>query len=266
MFESVWIGRYVAGNRFLHKMDPRCKLAMTGAFGFLVAVNGSVGMTALLAAAAGLAAFASRIPPFAIWRSLKAVLWLASAASLVQLFGHSGGKELVSVYTVTIDEEGLRQAVLMLGRMSLLVISVSSLTLTTSAADLAYGLAALLRPLRMGRARTERYAFSVILSVRFLPVFLQEIDRIATAYKARQGSFGRSGLTAVIRQTGSLFILAFAHAYRRAEGLALGLEARGYRTDAERVRRITYRCGWRDAVGLIAVAVLSVAVMAVKCF
>lgn len=254
MFESFLIGRYISGNRFLYRIDPRCKLIMAAMYIVLAVFSDSLRMLAAHAAVAVAAILWSRIPLTMIWHSLKGILWLASIAALFRLFGHQGGEWGISVFNVTIDEEGVRQSTLLFGRMILLIVSVSLLTLTTPAADLAYGMAAIIRPLRIFGFSTGQFAFLIVISMRFLPVFLQEIDQIAKAHKARQGSFGRRGLIALISQMASLFILAFAHVYRRAEGLSSGLEARGYRGEAGRVRRRTHRCGWRDAMGLIFVA------------
>lgn len=257
MFESFMIGRYIPGNRFLYRMDPRCKLIMATMYILLAIFFDSLRMLAAQAVVVFAVVLLSRIPFAMIWHSLKGILWLASIAALFRLFGQQGGEWVISAFKVTIYEEGVRQSILLFGRMILLIVTVTLLTLTTPAADLAYGMAVIIRPFRMFGFPTGRFAFLIIVSIRFLPVILQEIDQIAKAYKARWGSIRRTDPIALFSQMASLFILAFAHVYRRAESLSIGLEARGYRDEAGRVRRRTYRCGWRDAVGLSVVAAQS---------
>jgi len=253
MFEWIGIGRYVSGNRFLHKMDPRCKLIMVFMFVCLIAFTPSVWMMAVHAAAASTAMFSARIPISIVWRYSKGILLIASVAALFQLVSHGGGDTVGSPGLFSISEDGMEQALLVFGRIMLLIVSVSILTLTTSSSDLAYGMAAVLYPLRVFGIPNERFAFLIILSLRFLPVFQREIHHIVMAHKARLGGLRRSGLFAFIPQLASFFVFAFAHMYRRAEGLSAGLAARGYIMDAERIRRRTYRTGWRDAVGLFIV-------------
>lgn len=259
MFESFLLGRYMSGNRFLYKMDPRSKIIMTIMYILLVLISDSLRMLASHAAVAVAAISLSRISFMMIWHSLKGILWLAFVAALFRLFGHPGGEWAIAAFNISIHEEAVRQSILLFGRMIMLIILVSMLTLTTPASDLAYGIAAVIRPLRIFGFPTDRFAFLIVLSLRFLPVFLQEIDQIDKALQARQGGFPRTGPFAAVSRTASLFILAFAHVYRRAEGLSSGLEARGYKGEAGRVRRRIHRFGWRDAVGLIFVAAQSFA-------
>lgn len=253
MFQSFWIGRYVPGDRFLHRMNPLCKLIVTGMFAFLIAVAESVGMMAVHAIVASTAVFMARIPLFVIWHSLKGILLIALAAASFRLFDLAVGEAVVSVGIIAVSEDGVKQAVLVFSRLVLLIVSVLLLTMTTTSSDLAYGMAAMLFPLRVFGIPTERFAFTLVIALRFLPVFLQELDQLAMAYRARLGGFRRSGLIALLAQSASLFILAFAHLYRRVEDLAVGLEARGYRTDAARVGRRAYRFGWRDAAASLVV-------------
>jgi energy-coupling factor transport system permease protein len=135
-----------------------------------------------------------------------------------------------------------------------LVITGSLLTLTTSPIALTDGLAWLARPLRRLRVPTEELALMMTIALRFIPTLLVEVETIMRAQRARGAEFGRGGLMRRARALVPLLVPLFVVSFRRADELALAMEARCYRPGIVRTRLHPLRAGSNDWVllGLVA--------------
>jgi energy-coupling factor transport system permease protein len=87
----------------------------------------------------------------------------------------------------------------------------------------------------------------------------QELERLMKAQAARGGEFSRGWGLKRIRQTLPLFVPLFLAALRRAEELAVAMEARGYAGGRGRTRLIALRMRLVDWLSLV--LVFSVCVM-----
>ena len=130
----------------------------------------------------------------------------------------------------------------------------SVLTLTTPPIALTDGLAWLGRPLRRLRVPTDELALMVTIALRFIPTLLVEMDTIMRAQRARGADFRSGGLVARARALVPVLVPLFVLSFRRADDLALAMEARCYRPGVVRTRLHPLRAGWRDAVLLVATA------------
>jgi energy-coupling factor transporter transmembrane protein EcfT len=69
----------------------------------------------------------------------------------------------------------------------------------------------------------------VSVALRFVPTFLEEIDRIKAAQMARGASFGSGPIVRRTRAAISLLLPLILRTLRRADELVTAMEARGYR-------------------------------------
>ena len=249
------IAQYFPGPSIVHQLDPRAKIVAVVALSVALFVRTSYVSLLVLGVACLAGLLASRVPPRWFGRSLRPVLWLIVFTFAVQLlFG--GGKALVSIGPLDLSRRGLEQAVLLSARLIVLVAAGSLLTLTTPPVALTDGLAWLGRPLSKVRVPTEELALMVTIALRFIPTLLVELDTIMRAQRARGADFSRGGPVRRARALVPVLVPLFVSAFRRADELALAMEARCYAPGIRRSRLHPLEAGLGDAVLLVAVAVV----------
>lgn len=258
MFEKFPIGRYILGQSFFHRLDPRYKIVSTLLYFIFIFLTDSITIMAVHATAALVAIGVSRLPVAYLWQGMKGLLLFLVIAGCIQLFGHRGEELIWSMGKLEIYSEGMRQAILLTSRFILLIIAASLLTLTTSAQDLSRGFEVLLRPLRPLGFPNEEFAFMITISVRFIPTLLEEIDHIVKAQTARGADFQDRSLIKRLKAFPSLWIPILSCMFRRAEHLAFAVESRCYRGGMGRTRHKPFQAGWRDGIVIFVILFLFV--------
>ncbi len=252
---NVTIGQYFPGDSLIHRMDPRTKLLFTILYIVLVfLVRDVLGYAAVIALLAVSAAVA-RLPVKYLLRSLKPMIFIVVLTFLLNLitFGDGG---------VRITWTGLLNAVTMSLRLILLVLGSQLLTLTTSPLALTDGIEQLMRPLKAIKFPAHEMAMMMTIALRFIPTLVDETDRIMKAQKSRGADFESGNLLARARALIPLLVPLFVSAFRRADELAMAMEARCYRGDAGRTQLKQLAFSRVDLYGLGA-AVLLTALVAV---
>lgn len=221
-------GQFVPGDSAIHRMDARTKIALTAVFAVaLFAVESFAGLTVALVMV--LAAIAvSRVPWRLPLRGLKPVLWIVVFTVLINAVRMNAADALVSIGPFEIDAEGLRRGGFFAFRILLLVIGTSLVTLTTSPVALTDALALLMRPLRVVRVPVDDFAMMLSIALRFMPTTAEEAERIIVAQTARGARFDQGGLTTRARAWIPVLVPLFVNLFRRADSLALAMDARCY--------------------------------------
>ena len=243
------IGQYVPGDSFLHRLDPRTKMGLVGGFValmFLVDTWWGYGAGAAMVAAGVVAA---RVPARWVLRSLRPlVLLILLSVALNALW--TEGRVVVRWGPVQLTEEGLVRAGMMGLRLVLLVAGASLLTATTSPIDLTEGLERLMSPGRRLGLPAHELAMMMTIALRFVPTLVEEADRIMKAQMARGAAFDRGGPLSRARSLLPLLVPLLVGAFRRADELAVAMEARCYRGGQGRTRLRQLRFGPKDATTL----------------
>ncbi len=116
----------------------------------------------------------------------------------------------------------------------------------SSQSELMYFWEQVFRPLQLLGIQPRELALVMVISVRFMPVILAEIDRIRMAQMARGAKFSSGiGLTAV-KSLLPLLVPTLSLAIVRAGELAMAMEARGYCVSRQRSRYRQFRLGFND--------------------
>lgn len=236
MLQSMPIGQYVIGNSYLHRRDPRAKFIGTLLFLTFVFLANSPWSFALITFVTILGVFISSVPFTYILRGLKPVWWLLLVTALLQIFTLKEGPLLFTLGPLSIYQGGVAESLFILARIVLLMVSASLLTLTTSPIQLTDGLESLFSPLKRFGFPAHELALMISISLRFIPTLLEETDRIAKAQMSRGASFSSGPLLKRLNHVLSLIVPLFVQSFRRADDLALAMEARGYRGGDGRTR------------------------------
>ena len=245
LLHDIQIGRYIPGNSFLHHMDVRVKIVLLFFFLLLIFfVENMVGF-ALLGLGVGLLMVFSGVPLMMQLRSIRPVLLIVLFTFFVHLF-MTPGAEAFRLWIFTGTWEGLARGSYIALRLILLILLSTLLTLTTSPLHLTDGLEALLSPLRRLGVPVHELSMMMTIALRFVPTLLEEMDRIMKAQKARGMDFEQGSIVRRVRAIVPVLVPLFLSAFRRADELALAMEARCYRGGENRTQMKELRMGRVD--------------------
>jgi energy-coupling factor transport system permease protein len=229
------IAQYYPGGSVLHRLDPRAKFLAVSGLAVALFVRDSFAGLAVYAAAAVVAYAVSGVPVRWFWRAFRPLLWLVGLTFLAQVL-FARGEPFFSFWIIHLSWAGLELAAFLSLRLVVLVLAGSVLTLTTPPIALTDGLAWLGRPLRRLRVPTDELALMVTIALRFIPTLLVELETIMRAQRARGADFRSGSLPQRARALVPVLVPLFVLSFRRADDLALAMEARCYRPGIVRTR------------------------------
>ena len=261
MLKNITLGQYFPGNSLIHRLDPRTKLLVTIALIAIVFVAQGFSGFLLLAGFVVACAASTGIHLKFLVRGLKPLMFIILFTFILNLFFQTGGTVLISIWIIRITSNGLRMAGFMAARLILLVLSSQLLTLTTSPIALTDGLETLFRPLQVIGFPAHEIAMMMSIALRFIPTLMDEADKSMKAQKARGADFETGGLIARAKAMVPLLVPLFVGAFRRAEELALAMDARCYRGGKGRTRMKQLKFQGIDGLAALAIAALLAAVI-----
>ena len=235
-----------------------------GTLVFIVTLFAFGSPVSYLAATAALTAVIvmSRVPLGYILRGLKAIFVLMVVTALFNLF-LTPGETLVQFWKLRITVEGLRMAVHMAFRLTYLIVGSSIMTLTTTPNQLTDGLETGLRGLRRLHVPVHEIAMMMSIALRFIPILMDETDKIMRAQEARGADFSSGGLIRRAKALVPLLVPLFVSAFRRANDLAMAMESRGYHGGEGRTKMKPLIYRGRDRIAYLCIALYAVVMFSV---
>ena len=262
MIKDITIGQYVPGESFIHKLDPRTKILISLFYIIcLFVVDKFVGY-AFVVGFLAIAVYIAKLSVKYLYKGLKPVFFLIILTSILNIFMLRGGNLVFELGFIKIYEEGLITAAFMAIRLVLLIMGTSVLTLTTSPIELTDGIERLLKPI--GKEIAHELAMMMTIALRFIPTLIDETDKIMKAQKARGADFESGGLIQKAKNLIPLLVPLFISSFRRAEELAMAMEARCYRGGAGRTRMKVLKFTSRDTIAFTAAAILIAICVAIR--
>lgn len=247
MIRDITIGQYYPVDSVIHRLDPRVKLA--GTMVFLISLFASSGPIAYLIATAVLFSVihVSRVPLRFITKGLKAILILLILSVSFNLF-LTDGRTIVRIGFLRVTWEGLYLAFFMAVRLIYLVIASSLMTLTTTPNQLTDGLEKGLGCLKRFHVPVHEIAMMMSIALRFIPILIEETDKIMKAQTARGADFESGNLLQRAKAMVPILVPLFISAFRRASDLAMAMEARCYHGGEGRTKMKPLRYQSRDRI------------------
>ena len=228
MIRDITIGQYYQTDSPVHRLDPRVKLL--GTLLFIIALflyknpaGYALGLVFLLTVIK-----LSHVPLKFITKGLKGIMIVLVFTVLINLF-LTPGTAVVSFWKFTITYEGIGVALTMLFRLTMLIMGSSIVTLTTTPNNLTDGLEKGLRFLKIFRVPVGDVAMMMSIALRFIPILMEETDRIMKAQLARGADFESGNIVKKAKALVPVLVPLFVSAFRRAGDLAMAMEARCYR-------------------------------------
>ena len=258
MLTDITLGQYFPGNSLLHRMDARVKIVLL--FFYIVGIflfdnNWCYLMNTMLAL---VLVGVSRISHRVVLKAIKPLWWILLLTFIIQLFSVPG-EVLMKIWIFDLTYEGLEKGFFISLRLILLIGVSSLLMFTTSPLMLTDALEALFKPLKKVGFPAHELAMMMTIALRFIPTLMEETDKIMKAQKSRGSDIGEGNLIAKAKSMIPILVPLFISAFRRADELAMAMEARSYRGGEGRTRMKAMRMhksdGW--AIGSMAVYIMA---------
>lgn len=230
---NVIFGQFVDTGSFVHRMDARIKLAIT--FVFIVAsflIGDFVGF-ALVFPLLILIQVVSRIPIGYLLRGSQLFLGFLIFILAFQVLFYTGevpeGGYLWRWRFLSISTTGLYTAGILGLRVIFLYYVTTMLMLVTSLVDLTNGLELIFGPLQRFRIPVNELILVFVIAIKFVPIFIEEVERLARAQTARGVPFDEGGAISRARRIGRLLVPIFISGFARADLLSTAMHTRSYR-------------------------------------
>ena len=231
MIRDITLGQYYNADSLIHRLDPRTKLFVSVMFLITLFLTKNILYFTLLAILLALYIRMSKVPFRYIVRGLKPI-WVLLAFSFVMNLFEKTGTPLLTWGPVTITDIGIRNGCFVVLRMTMMILGTSIMTYTTQPTDLTDGIEQGLGWLRHFGVPVHDIAMMLSIALRFIPVLVEELNRILHAQISRGADFEEGSLAARIRALVPVCIPLFVSATRRADALAVAMESRCYQGGA----------------------------------
>ncbi len=251
--QQVTFGQYYKADSLIHRLDPRVKLFGTLIYIISLFLPGS--FYGLITAFAGLSLvlFCSKIPVLKVLKGVRPVIIIILFSAAVNLL-MTRGTVVWSLGPIHITKEGIILAVYLALRLTFLIMGSSVMTYTTTPNQLTDGLERSFRFLNRLHVPVHEIAMMMSIALRFIPILTEELQKIKKAQMSRGADFESGNLIERGRKLLPLLVPLFVAAIRRANELALAMDARCYRGGEGRTSLHPLRYEKRDyiAYGCIA--------------
>lgn len=262
----IIIGQYVPGESIVHRLDPRSKLIAVFLFIMIIFLANSFAGYGVVGIFIAIAVLLSRVPLSFIFKGLKPIIFIVILTFLLHLFLTKEGDLVFHLGVLKFYSEGVIQGSFIAMRLLFLVMFTSLLTLTTTPIEITDGLETLLNPLKRFHLPVHEFALMMSISLRFIPTLLEEAEKIIKAQSARGVEFTSGPIRQRMKAIVPLLIPLFVSSFKRAEDLALAMEARGYRGGEGRTKLRILTWSLRDNVLLLCLVLLSIILIWLRFF
>lgn len=274
MLKNITLGQYYPADTFVHRLDPRTKIALSILLLLTIFLIDTAWGYVIYAAYVAIVAVVARVGFRTVLRSVRPLLFIIIFTFILNIFFSTSELRLKSWDLIQLPADhvtrvgdevivpadwylvhwgwfkisvvGLLRAIEIAVRLILLIMATSLLTLTTSPMQLTDGLESLLSPLRKIGFPVHEMAMMISIAIRFIPTLIDETDRIMKAQTARGAEFDRGGVFTRAKNMVPLLVPLFVSAFKRADELAIAMEARCYRGGEGRTKMRVLRMGRGD--------------------
>ncbi|MFD1850675.1 energy-coupling factor transporter transmembrane component T family protein [Oceanobacillus bengalensis] len=248
MMNSLIIGQYVPGDSYVHRLDPRTKITIIFFFIFVVFFANNVPSYSVLVIFALASVMLSRVPLRFIIKGLTPIWFLVIFTFILHLFVTKEGEVFFDFWHFEFYTGGVVQGVAISIRFFLLILVTSLLTLTTTPIEITDAIEDMLRPLNKVKFPVHELALMMSISLRFIPTLMQETEKISKAQASRGVDFKTGPVKDRIKAVVPLLVPLFVSAFKRAEELAMAMEARGYQGGEGRSKLRELKIGKLDMI------------------
>lgn len=233
---NVTIGQYYPINSFVHRLDARTKIIATMLYIIGLFVANDVLSYVIASLLLAISIYLCKVPVKLMLSGLKGIITIIIFTVVLNLMFTRQGSVVFAIGFIKITDSGIILSLKMAVRLIMLIIASSVMTLTTSPIELTVGMEYLLKPFKKIGVPSHEIAMMMSIALRFIPTLMEELDKIKKAQMARGAEFDNGKLMERAKSLLPLLVPLFVSAFRRADELAMAMEARCYRGDINRTR------------------------------
>ncbi|AQP53833.1 cobalt ABC transporter ATP-binding protein [Vagococcus penaei] len=264
MMNKLILGRYIPGESFIHRLDPRAKLLMSFYFIGIIFLCNNFPSFGVMFIFTLIAIYASKISLKFFINGVKPLIWLILFTVILQVLFTQGGDVYFHWGFITISQFGLTNGAYIFLRFVLIIFMSTLLTLTTPPLSLADAIEYILRPLKAVKFPAHEVSLMLSIALRFVPTLMDETEKIMNAQRARGVDFGEGNLMQKMKAIVPLLIPLFVSSFNRAEDLATAMEARGYQGGDVRTKYRVLAWSRQDTLVIFIFALLTVALVWIR--
>ncbi len=257
MVRDITLGQFMPGTSVIHKLQARTKIVLLITLIVFIFLCKNFISLLLITLFSLSVIMMTRISFFKYLKSLRVILFIIIITGLFNLF-YGSGDVLWQWWQLTITTGGVYNALFVIVRIALLMMVSAVLTYTTSPTDLTDGLERLMKPLTIFHVKVHEIAMMMTIALRFIPVLLEETDKIMNAQKARGADMESGWIIKRVKALIPVLIPLFVSSFRRASDLAMAMECRCYNGGSGRTKLKVSRFGLADLFA----AVISLSIFA----
>lgn len=265
MIRDMTLGQYYPAQSVIHRLDPRVKLAGTILFIAAIFTANNILSYCLCGLFLLVMIAISKVPFKYMVKGLKAIIFILVFTALLNIF-LTPGEPIWQWGFLKITKEGLILATKMAVRLIFLILGSSLMTLTTTPNHLTDGLEKSLSPLKKIHVPVHEIAMMMSIALRFIPILLEETDKIMKAQQARCADFESGNLLHRAKSLLPILVPLFISSFRRATDLAMAMEARCYHGGEGRTKMKPLKYYKQDYIGYLICLLFLAAVIVTNIF
>ena len=256
--DKLILGRYIPGNSLIHRLDPRSKLIAMILYIIIVFWANNFITNLIMLTFTLVVIFLSQVKLSFFFNGIKPMVGIILFTTIFQMLFSQGGEVFLSLWIIKITSYGLSQAALIFTRFLLIILFSTLLTLTTTPLSLADAVESLLKPLERLKVPAHEIGLMLSLSLRFVPTLMDDTTRIMNAQRARGVDFGEGNLIQKVKSIIPILIPLFASSFKRADALAIAMEARGYQGGDGRTKYRLLKWTTKDSLTILVIISLGI--------
>ncbi len=257
---NVVLGQYLPGTSILHKLDPRIKILSSFFLMIVVFVVWGSLPIAIITVFTSLLVAISSISIKTYIKSAGLILIMAVISAFLNLF-YAPGEPIFEFFGISITELGIKNSIFSALRVFNMIIISSCFMFTTSPSEMTHGMRSLMKPLRRFNFNVDDLIIMITISLRFIPITLEEVNKIMNAQKSRGADINRGGLIKKVKSFIPVILPLFISTFRRAYDLAMAMECRCYGLKPERTCLKKLSIGLEDGICICFVILFMIGVV-----
>ena len=228
ILRNISFGQYIPRDSLIHNLDPRIKILSCLAIIISLFLITKFSGYLVLGSFVLISIIISKVHPKFVFRGLRPILFIIIFTLIIHLF-MTEGEVIYQLGFLKITQEGLVKGLLISFRLFILILTTSLLTLTTSPISLTDGIERLLSVFKSTGMPAHEIAMMMTIALRFIPTLLEETEKIMKAQISRGADFESGNIFNRAKNLIPILIPLFVNAFRRADELAIAMEAKCYR-------------------------------------
>jgi len=252
--QDITLGQYLPGDSFLHRLDPRTKFLSLLLLMIATFMIRSLMALGLLWGFFFLSLVLSQLSWSFVFQGVRSFLGLFLFTAVVHfLFTPGPSLPFFPIGFINITWTGLEKGIFVAAQLLLAILISSLLTLTTAPLRLAHGLERMISPLKRLHVPAEDFSMMTMVAIKFIPILLEETNRIIKAQSARGVDFDSGNFLRRAKTLIPVLTPLFHSVFKRADDLAIAMLARGFVSGKPRTHMQILKMSGRDYWTLAAV-------------